>query len=157
MTASGAERSARQPVREEQGMRATAPDVDGVGEPQASAWRKPVGRKGETLFFVGQARLPESLASRETGNVLVLELEVDATTFTIVNLACAQLSPLSERFLVDLLVGHSLQDSIAGPVREIEQRYFGAAQKAILSALENAYERYWRYRTGQMELLRART
>jgi hypothetical protein len=120
-------------------------------------WSEPVGRPGDTLFFVGQARLPESLASREAGNVLCLELEVDASTGTVVNLACSNLSPLGERFLIDLLVGHCLQESVAEPLREIERRYFGAAQKAMLSALENAYERYCRYRTGQTELLRART
>ena len=99
----------------------------------------------ETIFFVGHARLPENITAKHVYGVFGLELEVDPRTDVVVDASCTAIPSLGEKFLLDLLIGHCLREGIAAPIAEIERRYFGAAQRAIISALQNAYDRYLRY------------
>ena len=100
----------------------------------------------KTLFFVGHARLPENITARHVYGVFGLELEVDPRTDVVVDASCRLIPSLGEKFILDLLMGHRLTEGIMGLIAEIEARYFGASQRAIVAALENAYERYQRYR-----------
>lgn len=112
-------------------------------------------QNSSTIFIVGHARLPESVSGGNSCGFLMVELEVNIATGIVVDACCNALSGMGQRFLAGLLVGRNLDESRESAIGEIEERYFGAAKKAILSALENACERYDRYRRGTQELERA--
>jgi hypothetical protein len=99
----------------------------------------------ETLIFVGHARLPENITAKHVFDVFGLEIEVDPRNNTIVDASCTAIPTLGEKFVLDLLVGHNLEDGIDDIIGRIERRYFGPAQRAIISALINAYERYQKF------------
>ncbi len=105
-----------------------------------------IDSEDKTLFFVGHARLPENISPKFAYNVLGLELEVDPTTDVIVDASCSSIPSLGEKFILDLLIGHHLSEGVAEIQNEIRTRYYGPAQKAIITALQHAYERYRRYR-----------
>lgn len=51
-------------------------------------------QKGETLLFVGYARLPGNIVSGSMSDILSLELEVESSTDLIVNAACSGIPSL---------------------------------------------------------------
>lgn len=103
-------------------------------------------QKGETLLFVGYARLPENIVSGSGSDVLSLELEVDSSTDRIINACCSYLPALETKLILDVLIGCDLNGTLSGPEDEIQRRLFGPAQKAVIAALEKAYEGYLRYK-----------
>ncbi len=51
-------------------------------------------QKGETLLFVGHARLPGNIVPGSGTDVISLELEVDSSTDRIINACCSCLHTL---------------------------------------------------------------
>ena len=104
-------------------------------------------QKGKTLLFVGHARLPGNIISGPGTDVLSLELEVDPSTDRIINACCSYLPSLGAKLIQDVLIGCDLNETLTGPEDEIQKRFFGPAQKAVIAALEKAYEGYLRHKT----------
>ena len=109
-------------------------------------------QKGETLLFVGYARLPGNIVSGSGTDVLSLELEVDPSTDLIVNTACVGIPPLGAKVIFEVLIGYDLKQTLSDPVNEIRSRYFGSAQKAVIAALEKVYEGYLRYKNSGLQM-----
>ncbi len=105
-------------------------------------------RRYETIILVGHARLPENITAKHVFGVFGVELEVDPRTSIVIDASVTAIPSLGEKFLLDLLVSHNLADGIDKITNAIERRYFGAAQRAIIAALINAYEGYLRYQEG---------
>lgn len=108
-------------------------------------------QKGETLLFVGHARLPGNIVSGTGSDVLSLELEVDPSTDLIINASCSYLPALGTKLILDMLIGYNLKQTLNGPEDEIRSRFFGPAQKAVIAALEKAYEGYLRYKNSMLQ------
>jgi len=106
-------------------------------------------QKGETLLFVGYARLPGSIASENGSHVLSLELEVDSSIDFIVNASCSDLPALGANLILGVLIGYDLKQTLSGPQNEIRRRFFGPVQKAVIAALEKAYEGYLIYKKSK--------
>jgi len=108
-------------------------------------------QKGGTLLFVGYARLPANIVSVSGSDVLSLELEIDPSTDLIVNATCVGIPSLGANFVLDVLIGYDLKQTLGGPENEIRRRFFGSAQKAVIAALEKAYEGYLRYKNSMLQ------
>ncbi len=106
-------------------------------------------QKGETFLFVGYARLPENIVSGSGTDVLSLELEVDLTTDLIVNASCSPIPRLGQKFILDLLIGYDLKQTLSGPKDEIQRRFRGPVKRAVVAAMEKAYESYLKERNGK--------
>ena len=108
-------------------------------------------RKTETtVIFVGHARLPQSLAPRDSPSVVSVELEAEVTGGTILGTSVKGVLPLGTRLLDDVLAGRSIGDGPHEAVEEIRQRYVCPSQKALCTAVANAYEAYYRYRQQEL-------
>ncbi len=103
-------------------------------------------RPGATVVFVGHARLPQSLAPRDASPFVSLELEADVLTGTVVGLATQGVLGLCTRLLESVLLGKDINDGPGQPVEEIRRRYICPTQRAVCTAVANAYEAYHRYR-----------
>lgn len=99
-----------------------------------------------TVIFVGHARLPQSLAPRDASPVVTVELEAEVTTGNIVHVATRAVPALGARLLAEVLNGHNIEDGPAEPVEMIRRRYICPSQKAVATAVLNAFEAYHRYR-----------
>lgn len=108
-------------------------------------------QKLETLLFVGYARLPGNMVSGSGSDVLSLELEVDPSTDLVVNASCSCIPSLEAKLILDVLIGYDLKHTLSGPADEIRRRFFGPAQKAVIAALEKAYEGYLRYKNSRLQ------
>jgi hypothetical protein len=115
-------------------------------EPQTSA-SSPVGLKAAgTVIFDGHARLPHSLAPRDSSPVVSVELEADTSSGEIVYVSAKAIPDLGSRLLSSVLVGHNINESPAALIEELRRRYICPSQKAVSTAVLNAFEAYQRYR-----------
>lgn len=96
----------------------------------------------KTMVFVGYARVPEGTTARELYQLIGLALEVDMESGRVVDASCTLAVPLAEQFVRRLIVGRELGREFEGIVREIEERYHGPTQRAIVTALKAAHERF---------------
>lgn len=103
-------------------------------------------RTETTVIFVGHARLPQSLAPRDSSGVVSVELEAEIAGGTILGTSVKGVLPLGTRLLDEVLAGRRIGDGPQEAVEEIRQRYVCPSQKALCTAVANAYEAYYRYR-----------
>ncbi|MFQ6020106.1 MAG: DUF3870 domain-containing protein [Dehalococcoidia bacterium] len=102
-------------------------------------------RTKKTVIFVGHARLPQSLIPRDSSPVVSVELEVDVTSGDILGIAAKAVPELGSRLLASLLVGGNINNGPTTAVEEIHRRYICPSQKALCTAVANAFEAYQRY------------
>jgi len=99
-----------------------------------------------TVIFVGHARLPQSLASRDASSVISVEMEVNLTNGEIVSTAVRSVPELAGRLVAGLLQGRNVNESPLEVADAIRRRYVCPSQKALSTAVLNAFEAYSRYR-----------
>ena len=104
-----------------------------------------------TVIFVGHARLPQSLAPRDSSPVVSVELEANNVSGEIVSVGARAIPDLGTKLLASLLIGHNINESPATLVEEIRRRYVCPSQKAMSTAVVNAFEAYERYRQAGLE------
>jgi len=104
-----------------------------------------VDRGGHTLFFTGYARLPAGITASEMYRVVGVGLEVDARSGEIVDVEATLATSVGRRFFRRLVKGRRLLEDFPEIVAAIEQRYHGNAQKALVTALRIAHEKYRSY------------
>lgn len=104
-----------------------------------------------TVIFVGHARLPHSLAGRDSSPVVSVELETDTASGEIVSVGANAIPGLGTKLLTSVLLGHNINESPAGLAEEIRRRYICPSQKAVSTAVLNAFEAYQRYRQAGLD------
>ncbi len=101
----------------------------------------------DTVYFSGSARLPSTIPSGGMYELINVGMMIDTKTGQIVDVSATLLSTGAKRFLDDLIIGHNLhEEGINALIDEINDRYFGDSQKAIIMAIKNAYEKYEKYK-----------
>jgi hypothetical protein len=99
-----------------------------------------------TVVFVGHARLPQSLAPRDSAAVISVELETEIASGAIVSASVRGVLPLGTRLIEEMLPGRNINDGPQDPTEELRRRYVCPSHKAMCTALANAYDAYQRYR-----------
>lgn len=102
-------------------------------------------QKEDTVIFVGHARLPQSLAPVGASPVVSVEIEVDMRRRQAVEIATRGLLPRAEALLRDILLEGDLDTSVRILLDALQKRYVGPPQRAIMTAVANAYEAYVRF------------
>jgi len=120
-------------------------------ETQTSPQRPAGLRATGSVIFVGHARLPQSLAPRDSSPVVCVELETDTASGEILGVGSKAIPDLGQKLITSVLVGHNINENPAGFVEEIRRRYICPSQKAVSTAVLNAFEAYQRYRQVGLE------
>ncbi|MDO5713246.1 MAG: DUF3870 domain-containing protein [Tissierellia bacterium] len=93
------------------------------------------------IFISGYTKLPKGTTAYEIYGGLILALEVDKETGVITQFECSLITKVAISFLENIIVGESLS-SIERIENQINRLYFGAAKKAVLSALNICADKY---------------
>jgi hypothetical protein len=73
-------------------------------------------------------------------------MEVDTVEGLVLGITVAGFATKAGDLLADVLIGQRLRgDDFVASVQEFQRRYIGAPQKAICTAVMNAFESYQRY------------
>lgn len=100
------------------------------------------GDKNSIHLFAGSAALPQGTALSESLRIVSCVLKIDIRTETITEASFTTLSPLTNSFMVEILVGYRLKEGIAPLIKEIRGRMHFTATNAFVKALQNAHLRY---------------
>ena len=96
----------------------------------------------DTVYFVGHAQLPKNIPAHELYGTIALGLEVDLDTGQIINVSINLATELSRQIIVSCLINSNLNNGIKPLIAAVERKYQGDAQRAIVMAIRNAYNRY---------------
>ncbi len=99
----------------------------------------------ETLVFSGVARLPENASAKHVYGCFTIEIEVDPKDHKIVDASGTMLPALGEKILLNALIGNNMEEGIKKAVDQIERRFYSVTKRAVIAALEDAYQWYGRY------------
>ena len=97
----------------------------------------------DTIYISATAKLPAGIPSENVYKVIDVGVVIRREQGTIMDTSVTLLTRTAEQFLQDLIIGHNLKeqgmDSLAA---RIQDRYYGAAQKAVIVALRQIHEKY---------------
>jgi len=102
-------------------------------------------REEGTVIFVGHARLPQSLAPVGASPVVSVEIEVDIRRRQAVEVATRGILERADALIRDILLENDLDTGVRILLDALQKRYLGAPQRAISTAIANAYEAYVRF------------
>ncbi|MBM7649572.1 hypothetical protein JOC78_002546 [Bacillus ectoiniformans] len=94
-----------------------------------------------TIYVVGDAKTASNNPITQQFNSFFIGLVIDKRTHEIIEAECSATISLTSRFVQSLFVGKSILD-LEEMVKDIEARYFGSSQKALIVALKNAHIKY---------------
>jgi len=98
-----------------------------------------------TIFLTGYAKLPDGITASEMFRVVGIGLEVERTTGTVVGADCTLATEVGRQFFRKLVEGRRLEMDFEVMVAEVETRYLGNAQKALVTAMRIARDKYRAY------------
>ncbi|MBD1380293.1 DUF3870 domain-containing protein [Metabacillus arenae] len=95
----------------------------------------------DTVYVIGDSKTSSSNPIMHKYNAFFVGLVIDLHTHEIVDAECSSIVELTTRFVRSLLIGKSILE-IEKLTEEIERRYFGSSQRALIVALKNASIKY---------------
>lgn len=101
-----------------------------------------------TVLISAYAKLPANTAAEEVYKVLALAVLVDLDSATVVQADCSMVTELARNYVSQLIVGYDLSRGVDGLLDRFEQRYHGAAKKALETALKSICKKYEELQQG---------
>ncbi|MTH53739.1 DUF3870 domain-containing protein [Bacillus mangrovi] len=94
----------------------------------------------ETVYLIGDAQISQNNPISKKFSQFFVGVVVDRSTGRIVDAECSATIELTVRFVQSLLVGKRIDDEEV--IACIQNRYFGASQKALIAAIRDAQRKY---------------
>jgi hypothetical protein len=94
-----------------------------------------------TIYIIGDAKTSSNNPITQKYNAFFIGLVIDRDSGLIVDADCSTTIQLTEKFVKSLFLGKSMTDT-ERVSKEIEARYFGSSQKALIVAFKNASIKY---------------
>lgn len=113
----------------------------GMSEDQTSN-RAQHNLRPKTVVIAGSARLPAGVPAKHIFGCVTIEIEINLTDETIVDLSCTLVPSLGEKILRNVLIGNKVDEAVGDAVMQLETRFFNITRKAMIAALEDAHRRY---------------
>ncbi len=95
-----------------------------------------------TIFVAGHASLPQGMAAKGIYGTLAIVVEVDKRYGVIVQASCTLVTQQAQEYIRSILVGYCLRDGVEELIKEVKERYHGAAQNALIAALKDLHRTY---------------
>ena len=94
-----------------------------------------------TVYILGESKTSSNNPIMQKYNGFFIGLVINRETDQIVDAECSSTIALTSSFIKSLFVGKSILE-VDQVLDEIEQRYFGSSQKALMVAFKNANIKY---------------
>lgn len=95
----------------------------------------------ETVYIVGDAKSPENNPIMKQYQAFFVAFVIHRVSGEIVDAECSATVPITKKFVSSLFVGKNMLD-VDGIIHEINSRYFGSSQKALIVAFKDALKKY---------------
>jgi len=94
------------------------------------------------LYVCGNSRCPDNSALGGVYQNFAVELVINVNNGIILDASCILITDLGKKFVKSLLVGRNFIDEFDNIVDDIDTYYQGLPQKALISALRVALNKY---------------
>lgn len=101
-------------------------------------------RDPNIVYFIGNSGLPVNTAVGQIYKHIAIGMIVDIRTSEILDFHVTLVSPIGKKFVNAQIIGRYLNSDLELIIKGFE-RYQGPAQKALIVAFRNAYDRYKNY------------
>lgn len=95
-----------------------------------------------TVYIVGHGRTSVDNAITAQFKIFFIGFVVDLKNDEILDLSCSATISTTSKFIASMLIGKKLDFYREEVEEEIERRYFGTSQKAIIVAYKDAIKKY---------------
>lgn len=95
-----------------------------------------------TVYVIGHGKTSNDNAITSNFKIFFIGFVIDTTTDRVVDLECSATISITSRFIRDLFLDKSFEVYDIEMEKELERRYFGTSQKAILTAYKDALKKY---------------
>ncbi len=101
-----------------------------------------------TIYIVGNAKSQQNNPITHQYGQFFISFVVERETGKIAACGTSATIPITTDFICSMFTGKSLQDDVQAVKEELESRYFGSSQKAILVAYKDACKKFSRIQSG---------
>jgi hypothetical protein len=94
------------------------------------------------LYICGNSKCPENCAAGSIYDIFAVELILEIETDIIRDASCVLVTELGRDFIKSLLVNRVFTRDFNAIIADISNYYLGVPQKAVISALKDALNKY---------------
>ncbi|MBE6066299.1 MAG: DUF3870 domain-containing protein [Clostridium lundense] len=95
-----------------------------------------------TIYITGISHSNSSDPITVQYSVFFLGVIINKDTSQIVDIACNAISPITVEFIKSIIIEHNIINDIQKIICEIQERFFGTSQKALIVALKDVHNKY---------------
>jgi hypothetical protein len=95
----------------------------------------------DTIYVIGDSKTSSNNPIMQQFNAFFVGLVINKESNKIIDAECSSTINLTTLFVKSLFIGKSILE-VDEVLKEIEQRYFGSSQKALMVAFKNAHIKY---------------
>lgn len=93
------------------------------------------------IFITGYAKLPQGITAAELYHIIAVGIIVDGDTGEIFDVDCTLVTRVAREYVKKLCVGRTIDD-MEVIEKAFNEKYFGSARKALISALRTCSEKF---------------
>ncbi|MEK4029631.1 MULTISPECIES: DUF3870 domain-containing protein [Bacillaceae] len=95
----------------------------------------------DTIYVIGDSKTASNNPIMQQFNSYFIGLVIDRSNHKILEAECSSTISLTSKFVQSIFSGRSMME-FEDIIADIESRYFGASQKALIVAFKNAHIKY---------------
>ncbi|AYO31203.1 MAG: hypothetical protein PWR06_2912 [Thermoanaerobacteraceae bacterium] len=95
-----------------------------------------------TIYVTGLAKTSKTDPISDIFSTFFVGVMVNSTDNKIIDFTCNTVSQKTSSFIESIIVGYNLLEDMDEIVSQIERRFLGTAQKALIVALKDAQNKY---------------
>lgn len=100
------------------------------------------GLRPDTIVIAGFGRLPQNITGKNSSSCIAIEFEIEPSDSKIVDIYCTLLPFVEKEILYAACLGNKVGTGIEEAIEQLDNRFFGATKRAIITALEDAHRCY---------------
>ena len=103
----------------------------------------------DTTYIVGNSKAQQNNPITHVYGAFFMGFIVNTQTEEIIDVECNSILPLTNEFVKTIFIGKSMRYDYDQIRAELERRYLGSSQKAILVAFKDAQKKYVDFKSGK--------
>lgn len=102
----------------------------------------------DSIYIIGNSKAPQNNPITHIYSMFFIGLVVEKSTGRIIDAGAAGVLPITSEFIKSIFLNKNMEMDISEVSKEIEERYFGSSQKALIVAFKDAQKKYFQIKSG---------
>ncbi|WP_243116688.1 DUF3870 domain-containing protein [Marinisporobacter balticus] len=104
-----------------------------------------------TIYILGTSKISKNDPIAALYDILFVGIILERESGKIMDLTCNMVRDVTSDFIKAILIGYHLIDDIDDIIGEIQDRFHGMAQKAVIAAVKDARNKYIMIQTNSVK------